>query len=211
MLRLTSDSYEVTITNDQDYILGGHHAKVSYEREYIFGDTAYLMSQHAVICRDASNTSHSCILLGDGGMSGVHAHSSILHQDQCLVAVGRHLVALRLPDFALAWSVVVDTATCFGVYFSPKYDCFISHGECEIARVTKAGEIVWWSSGKDIFTNGFTLHADTIEVIDFNEERYQIEIATGTSTLVSGNNRSHGKSSGWLETLKRRVRRRKPE
>jgi hypothetical protein len=65
------------------------------------------------------------------------------------------------------------------VYLSLKHSCYISHGELEIARVSYGGEVVWSASGNDIFTNGFSLHDDHIEVADFNDEKYRIEIETG--------------------------------
>ena len=74
-------------------------------------------------------------------------------------------------------------ATCFGVYHSLKHKCFISHGELEIARVSYSGEIIWQASGKDIFTNGFVLHDDYIETIDFNDQQYRIDIETGRCEL----------------------------
>jgi hypothetical protein len=206
MLRLQNDTSEVTIMDDPNYSSGPADG---YGRVYSFGDSSYMMSQHAVECRQSDGVTYSCILLGDGGMSGVHAHSGIRYQDLCLVAVGRHLVALRVPELDLVWSTEVDTATCFGIYCSPKHDCLISHGECEIARVAKSGEIVWWSSGKDIFTNGFRLREDTIEVVDFNDEVYEIEVATGKNTLVSAGTDAKGQSSGWYDKVKQWIQRRK--
>jgi hypothetical protein len=38
--------------------------------------------------------------------------------------------------------------------------------------------------GKDIFSEGFTLHDDHVEVVDFNQEKYRIDLSTGSSTIV---------------------------
>jgi hypothetical protein len=124
------------------------------------------------------------MLTASGGASTVHAHSALVHDGSVIVAVGSHVCALRLPGLDLGWSVVVDQATCFGVYYSAKHDCYISHGEIEVSRVALDGRIVWSANGKDIFSEGFALHDDYAEVVDFNHETYRIDLATGRSAVV---------------------------
>jgi hypothetical protein len=46
------------------------------------------------------------------------------------------------------------------------------------------GRVVWSASGKDIFSEGFALHDDHAEVVDFNHETYRIDLATGRSSIV---------------------------
>ena len=41
-----------------------------------------------------------------------------------------------------------DSATCFGVYYSAKHQCLISHGELEIARLKLSGEVAWSSAAR---------------------------------------------------------------
>jgi hypothetical protein len=96
------------------------------------------------------------------------------------------LCSLSLPNLDLKWSIKVDSATCFGVYYSSKHDCLLSHGECEVARVSLRGEIVWSAGGKDIFSEGFQIVGDCVEAIDFNHEVYRIDIATGRCALIQG-------------------------
>ena len=141
-------------------------------------------SRHSIEVVDPSGASHACMLTAGGGASAVHEHSALVHDDSVIVAVGPHLCALRLPKLDLDWSVVVDEATCFGVYYSAKHDCYVSHGEIEVARVALDGRVVWSASGKDIFSEGFALHDDYAEVVDFNHETYRIDLATGRSFIV---------------------------
>jgi hypothetical protein len=49
-----------------------------------------------------------------------------------------------------------------------------------------SGEMVWQTSGKDIFTGSFSLHEDFIAVVDFNDERYRIDIEKGVCNLTEG-------------------------
>jgi hypothetical protein len=52
--------------------------------------------------------------------------------------------------------------------------------------VNLSGQIVWSTSGKDIFSEGFRIVDDHVEAIDFNHEVYRIDIATGRCELVQG-------------------------
>ncbi len=94
------------------------------------------------------------------------------------------MCALTLPSLDLAWSVAVDDATCFGVYHSLKHDCYVSHGELSVARVSLDGAVVWSAGGKDIFSEGFVLHDDYAEAVDFNREKYRINLVSGDSVIV---------------------------
>ena len=57
----------------------------------------------------------------------------------------------------------------------------ITYQKFAIATNTK---LLWVTSGKDIFTEGFEIFQDYIEAIDFNNEKYRIEIQSGDSKLV---------------------------
>ena len=89
------------------------------------------------------------------------------------------ICSLSLPRLALEWATKVDTATCFGVYYSAEHDCLLSHGEIEIARVSLCGDIVWSGSGRDIFSEGFRVGGKWVEATDFGGYIYRFDIATG--------------------------------
>ena len=141
-------------------------------------------SRHVVEVADEKGHSRACVLIAGGGATTVHAHSALVQGRNLIIAVGPRLCALGLPDLDLRWNVAVDQATCFGVHYSSKHNCFISHGELEIARVALDGSIVWTVGGKDIFTEALTLHDDYLDAIDFNHEKYRIEIESGRSSIV---------------------------
>ena len=156
----------------------------TYEREYDFARGYRPSSVHGLTCREPDGSEHSCILLAGGGASGVHEHSAVVFNGRCFVAVGDNICSLSLPTLDLRWVTKVDSATCFGVYYSPEYGCLLSHGELEIARVSLAGEVVWSAAGMDIFTEGFWIVGDYVEAIDFYHQVYRIEIGTGRSKLI---------------------------
>jgi hypothetical protein len=184
MLELKNETYKVTMINDSAYISGSADNSRAYDKEIVLGETDwYMPSKHGIVAQGHEAKSHSAILLASGGATGVHAHSALLHGDLCIAAAGSFMCCLRLPTLNLEWNVQPDDVTCFGVYHAPSCSCYISHGELEIARISYSGEIVWRASGKEIFTNGFVLHEDYIEAVDFNDERYRIEIETGRCKL----------------------------
>jgi len=183
---LTSGSFTLTLFDDETYTSGSADNVRQYDREYCFVKEYVPVSKHGVTCRSPDGTAHSCILLAGGGATGVHAHSAVVMEDGSYVGVGDMLCSLSLPTLELKWAIKVDEVTCFGVYYSPQHGCLLSHGELEIARVSLGGEIAWRTGGKDIFSEGFRIVGNDVEVIDFNNEVYRIDIATGRSRLVPG-------------------------
>lgn len=182
MLQLTHNELRIEISNDSPYTSESADNLRQYQHEYILGRVEHVSSRHAVVVVDDWGSEvTSCILLAGGGASGIHEHSAIIQDKRCLIAVGPYLAALGLPNLDLKWFAEVDSATCFGVYHSEKHHCFITHGELEIARVSYGGQIEWQCGGADIFTNGFRLFDDYVEVIDWNNDVYKFELRTGRS------------------------------
>lgn len=180
MLTLVANPYVVTMFNDPTYSARSTDNVNRYCHEYDLSGGYQHSSAHGLRVMEQSIEVGSCILLASGGATGVHENSSLVHGRSCIVAVGPFLVSLELPQLQLNWTAEVDTATCFGVYHSAKHECFISHGELEISRVSYEGEIAWQKSGADILTNGFSLGDDVVEAIDWDDRRYRWDIASGS-------------------------------
>jgi hypothetical protein len=185
-VELASGSFVVTLLDDPTYTPGSADNVRRYDREYCLVQEYRPVSQYGLACRQSDGTTHTCILLAGGGASRVHEHSAVIVNGSCFVGVGDMLCSLSLPSLDLEWATKVDTATCFGVYYCAQHKCLLSHGECEIARANLGGEIIWSTSGKDIFSEGFRIVGGHVEAIDFNREVYRIDIATGDSQLVQG-------------------------
>jgi hypothetical protein len=182
------ETCEVELLDESTYTRRSVDNVRSYEREFLLGDLHGLCaSRCGVILREGEKIKASCILLAGGGLTRVHEHSSFIIEDSCYVAVGDSICSLALPSLNLSWFRKVDSCTCFGVYYLPYHSCLISHGECEIGRLTLSGDLVWKSSGGDIFSNGFEVFAEHVQVIDFNGAVYHINISNGLSQIVSNN------------------------
>lgn len=156
----------------------------SYPIRYRLGDDHLgIKTAHSVHYGESKR--HTCLLFASGSSSTVHANSGLLYKDYCLVAVSSFLVCLQLPDLNLVWQTQVDESTCFGIYHLHRYESYLSHGELEIARVAYNGKILWSCGGKDIFTNGLTFYDNYVDVLDFNNEKYRIDLLTGNSHIFS--------------------------
>ena len=135
--------------------------------------------QVAVYLYQAEEEIKNVVLTGGGSVSSLWEKSALLDGDRLLIACGNEVFCLLLPTLELLWHTQVDMATCFEIV--PYQDDYITHGEVEISRLNRQGEILWQFSGKDIFvspterTPSFTLTPKGIELIDFNYESYLID------------------------------------
>ena len=135
--------------------------------------------QIAVYLYQAEEEIKNVVLTGGGSVSSLWEKSALLDGNRLLIACGNEVFCLLLPSLELLWHTQVDMATCFEIV--PYQDDYITHGEVEISRLNKQGEILWQFSGKDIFvspterTPAFTLTPIGIELVDFNYENYLID------------------------------------
>jgi hypothetical protein len=146
---------------------------------HVGADKDYASSWHSITVTSNDEEFGNCLLIAGRGASGVHAHSAVCVGNRCYVAVGDALCALSIPTLTLEWDTVVDWATCFGVYEVPEFRCLLSHGECEISRVEFTGQIKWRTSGRDIFSEGFSHNGRFVDTTDFYKTTYRIDIETG--------------------------------
>jgi hypothetical protein len=181
-MEIPAGTFQLTIIDEPDYHVGSTANPRRYDQLYNFDQEYRPSTQYGLVCLDAQQKRRSCLLLASAGATSVHEHSAVVVREQCFVAVGDQLCCLSLPDTRLQWATNVDSATCFGVYYSAPHDCLISHGEMEIARVDFDGRIVWSAGGADIFTGEFRLDEKHAYVTDFNDMPYRIEIETGKQT-----------------------------
>jgi hypothetical protein len=186
-LRFQTAQWEIELIDEARY----SSSSVDYSREYASdnflttGPKEHAVSRLGIVV-DTNSSQYSCVLTAPGGPTTIHQHSAEIIDDLLFVAAGNQICCLSIPSLELLWHRKVDWGTCFGVHYSQENGCIISHGELNIMRLSLDGEVAWSVSGKDIFTNGFSLGAEYIEVIDFSSERYRIRILDGNITLLPG-------------------------
>ena len=178
-LHLQYSDKDLIIRDESNYSLSPMDNARTYAVEYFLSGERVATNQVSVTVLDHDGTSHSCILSASGGGSTVHDRSALICENTLYVAVGSQLCALTLPTLSLLWNRKVDSATCFGVLYSAKHNCLISHGELEIARVELDGNVTWCQSGRDIFTGELSLEPEQIKVTDWNNDLYVLAISDG--------------------------------
>jgi hypothetical protein len=176
-LVLNCDLDKVKIVDEPTYVFGSVDNARRYTYEIPLASDGTLSSVHGVLLND-----EPIVVFGaGGGCSTVHEHSGLILDSKLYLAVGDRVVCFAPLDHRLAWSSKVDSATCFGIYYNPEWHALISHGELEIARINEAGELLWSSSGADIFSERFQLTDEYISAIDFEGREYRFSYETGSS------------------------------
>lgn len=167
----------ITLLNEPSYSFGSTDNHRQYPIEQLLISSHSPNSIHGILLND-----RPLIVLGDsGGCTGIHEHSLMLHNEAVYVAVGRHVVKLILRPFSVAWALQVDDATCFGVYINVERNALMSHGEMTVCRFSETGAVIWSTHGADIFSEGFSLHPEYVQVIDFNHNSYKFSYDHGDS------------------------------
>lgn len=134
-------------------------------------------SMHGVRIYNSGVEVNSCLLIGTVGTT-VHQTSVLFDDDLMLICCGDALFCLGLPDLDLKWQTQVDFVACFQI-FKLEQD-YLVHGEIEVSRIDKDGEIKWNFSGADIFvvldnTEAIALQSDHIFLTDFEKNTYKID------------------------------------
>ena len=184
ILKIPSRRYEISLVDETTYTPGSSDIIKQYLMEYKLSESKSFTTGHGVIIGSLEEPNNSCILFANAAPTTIHDRSYQIQNDKLYFAVSDYMVCLELPSLDLVWSLKVDSVCCYGVHYSDGHGCLISHGECEISKVSFDGALDWNIAGKDIFAGGFDLYDDHIEVVDFNGEKYSIDIESGEMIVV---------------------------
>jgi hypothetical protein len=174
-MKLTTSAGELEIVNEPTYTFGS----ADNVRRYPIADN---LDAPAKPC-----SAHGLFLDGDplavfgavGGATGVHTRSAIYLDDRLYLAICDRVLCLRLNPTEKHWCLSVDPATCFGIHLHAPTNTLISHGELQVTRFTPQGTILWQSSGRDIFTEAFSVEGDIVRAVDFNGYEHRFLITDG--------------------------------
>jgi hypothetical protein len=175
----TFKEYKIEIINEEDYIAGSADNRFKYDLIYQHPeDEGYRpTSKHGIkVYKDGLYK--NAIVLCTGGCTGVNPNSAMIDDENLLICCCNKVFSLQLPDLGLNWITEADMATCFSIY---QYDdSYIIHGEVNICRISRDGEIQWKQSARDIFVSidnagtTFKMHDDYIELMDWGGFRYKL-------------------------------------
>lgn len=165
----------VQIVDEPTYSVGSPDNVRSYPLEVDLAAGSRATSIHGVLL----DGTPVALFSNGGGASGIHEHSAVFRNGFLHLAVGDRVVCLGLRPAEVIWSTEVDPATCFGIHFHEPRGALISHGELEITRLSEEGAILWRASGADIFSDGFALLPDCVQVVDFEKRIYRFRYEDG--------------------------------
>jgi hypothetical protein len=177
MIELAYKDFKIELFDDSGYDARSTDNINNYQHQYFSGGE-YQNSQHAIRVSEYEDEINSCILIADGGTTGVHAKSAIIDDDSLLMCCGDSVFCLQIPTLSLRWKVRADRATCFQIL--TLNDKYLIHGELQISCLDKSGNIEWDFSGADIFVspegeNEVVIKENSIELLDFSGRKYLID------------------------------------
>jgi hypothetical protein len=155
-----------------------------YFKEFILDEARFNTQCFGIIIKNASGIQNSCSVLAKSWGKEIDENTVVFFSENLYISIGNKVCCFAIPSLILQWQKEVDLSDCFGLYISPDGKGIISHGEMDISKLSFSGEILWQVSGKDIFTEGFEILNDHVEVIDFNHEKYRIDLSDGQISLI---------------------------
>jgi len=180
-MKFKSKDYTIEVLSDPTYVCGSADNLSTYQKEYDLEPVYRPSSSYGISCFENET---NCIVQAGGGASAITQHSLVFGESVFWLLVGDQLACFSIPSLELLWNKTADSATGFELFLSPDGKGLLIHGELEISKVTFEGKVIWNTSGKDIFTEEFSVYEKHIEATDFNGEKYRIEIEDGKNALI---------------------------
>lgn len=153
---------------------------------YIYYDENYSeyihSTKHGIEVFSNDELINSALLISHGGGTGIHETCSIIENNLLFICCASSVFCLTLPELVLRWRTTADSATCFEIV---KYkNDLIIHGELEITKLDKEGNIIWGFSGNDVFTtpigkNTFKIVDDVICATNWENATFELDANTG--------------------------------
>lgn len=178
MTHYTSDRYRIDIYEDLGFAGGLEDGAIQYDLVYFDKSEYQSPSVYVIKIFQDGALLQSAVIGSIGGGTVIRSSSTIIEDDRLLVCCSDTIYCLSIPDLTLLWRTQADQATCFEIY---KYqDSYIIHGEFEISRLDKNGNILWQQSGADIFTtlegiDNFSITEKYILATDWENRKYKFD------------------------------------
>ena len=175
---LVLENCQIKIFEENDYDINSSDNWFSYSLVFLNADEYKPTSQIGIQVYDNDKLLSDCIIGAEGGGTGIHPNSTLISYGGIVVCCSNTIFKLSLTDLNLEWKTKADDATCFGVHYLD--EDYIVHGELEISRIDKEGNIVWHKSGRDIWTTAegiddFAVYDDYILATDWGYNRYKFD------------------------------------
>lgn len=176
MQQYTEGKYRIEIFKDENINVSSTDNVNQYDLDYIDKSDYQPSTVIGIKLYINEKQLNSAVIGATGGGTGIGENSTIIEYDRILICCSDSIFCLSIPNLALLWRRQADEATCFEIF---KYqDSYIVHGELNISRLNKNGEILWQQSGADIFTtldgkDDFKLTENFILATDWEYRKYK--------------------------------------
>ena len=176
MIILTYKDYSIEVYNDPTYKLNSSDNINKYN--HIYYDEESCVSKIGIKFIKKEELIKTILLIAGSYASSIAEDVVIIDDNKLLLAICDILFCVNLDTFKLEWKTKVDYSACFKIYKFDKF--YITHGELEIKRINKAGNVEWEFSGEDIFVlpsgeSNIFFENNYIKLIDWNETEYILD------------------------------------
>lgn len=181
-MRETYKNFEIEIFDDHNYTLNSTDNLRQYQRIYFEGNhqelQPYPCCKYAIVIKESGIEISSAFICEIGWTTKIAQNSFIIEDDKIWIIACSKIYCLEISTLELIWQKDFDSFSIFSIYNLE--DNFIIHGEGEIFRITKKGEIIWSFGGRDIWINienknPFNIESDKIRLFDFESNEYVLD------------------------------------
>lgn len=177
-MKVDYKNFEIEVIDDKNYTLNSSHNLRQYQKVYCQESEFRTSSKHAVTVKKYGIEISSAIICETEGATGIYENSYIIENDKIWIRVSNKIYCLKIPSLEIIWQKEFDQFTNFCFY--KLEEDFLIHGELEIFRITKNGEIIWRFGGRDIWVNSegseeLIIKDNVILLVDFESNRYILD------------------------------------
>ncbi|SHG85860.1 hypothetical protein [Flavobacterium defluvii] len=182
MMKVNYKNFEIELLDDPNYSLNSADNFRQYKKVYFQEkrqeNCFYPESKHVIIIKEFGIEISSSIICEVGWAMNVTEDSFIIEEDKIWIIGCSEIYCLEIPTLELIWQKDYNSFALFSIHKLD--DDFVIHGELEILRITKEGEIIWSFGGRDIWVtidgkNVFTIENKSIRLFDFESNEYVID------------------------------------
>ncbi|WP_025744097.1 hypothetical protein [Aquimarina pacifica] len=170
---------EIEIINEENFDLNSVDNNRIYGKVYPTDSELEFnpTTKHGIRVLQNGIEQNNALILGFSGATGIYENSYFIKNGVIFICCSNEIYSLKLEDLSLNWKSEFDIATCFGIYeFEGD---FVTHGELQVNRIDKNGNIKWTFGARDIFVNpdGKTeikIIKNRIKLIDWQGYKYEL-------------------------------------
>lgn len=181
-MKFNWNEFSIELITESNYSMFSTDNKFVYSKEFYLGEKVvertYPMSVLGIKKIDSLGAIEDCIALGeDGLMSSIEENSFFSEANNLWVLLSDKIYCIDLSDLSILWYRRLDYSVNFAIH--PFLNDFIVHGEIEIFRISKNGEIKWRFMSDDIFVtpsgkNDFKIMDNQIHVTNWNNKEFTL-------------------------------------